>query len=311
MHDAIQRLRTALQHYEPRESRSITEWLLDEVAGITREQRFLHPDIRLSAATRRRLDAIARRLERGIPVQQALGYAPFCGLRIHVTPSTLIPRPETEELVHWMAEELCASTQGAADADGTPCRILDIGTGSGCIAVAVARLIHNPQVVAMDLSTRALAVARRNIASHAPDIVCTLQADALRLVDNAYAEQRFSTLPDAVIHRLSTAPGRFDAIVSNPPYICHSERSAMTPLVLDHEPKMALFVPDNDPLRFYRAIAQYALRDLRPGGRLYFEVNTAYADATAEMLCSMGYIDVEVRHDVTDRPRMVAGSTKN
>lgn len=298
----LQLLRQSLSAYPPGEARALIDLLLAEVAGISREQRFAHPETSLPYPIRRRLVNCARKVAAGHPVQYVLGYARFCGLRFDVTPSTLIPRPETEELVRWIVAD---HSDPVLRPDNRPLRILDIGTGSGCIAISLAQLIHNTQVVAIDLSTKALNIARRNAERIAPDKVCCIKGDALRLVHNNYARQLFSKLPPAVIDKLSTADGRFDIIVSNPPYICQKERAEMENLVLDHEPEMALFVPDDDPLRFYCAIAITALYQLRSGGALYFEINAAYGSEIVNMLQLMGYTAVELRHDGDNRPRMV------
>lgn len=169
--------------------------------------------------------------------------------------------------------------------------IVDVGTGSGCIALTLAADIHNSQVVAVDLSTAALQVAEENAKALGIKNVCFCQADAL------------STGILQVIPELSTV----DILVSNPPYICHRERSEMSVNVLDYEPQMALFVPDEDPLLFYRAIARAGLQMLRPGGWLYFEINEAYGPATCDLLRSLGYQQVELRRDMDGRDRMVRG----
>jgi release factor glutamine methyltransferase len=196
-----------------------------------------------------------------------------------VTSSTLIPRPETLELVEWVA----------TDEQVRPVlRLLDIGTGSGCIAISLASLLPQAMVSAWDISAEALAVARRN-AERNGVAVDFKQVDVLHV----------------------TEAETYDCIVSNPPYICEAEKAEMTDSVLLHEPHTALFVPNTDPLRFYRAIAQLALSNLSPGGTLYFEINRAYGAETCNLLRDSGFCDVELRKDFYGNDRMVkAGMEK-
>lgn len=289
MQNAITKLRQALQRYETREAQSIIDLLLEEVCGITRVFRIMNPQHVLSDEQKNRLDDCAEKLSQGIPVQQVLGYEWFCGQRFKVTPHVLIPRPETAELVQWICEE----NKGPVD-------ILDIGTGTGCIALSLARLINNSQVLAIDLSTEALNVARENSCQQGIDNVYFAQCDILKSVDNSYFETQIN-------HQLTTyQPHSFDIVVSNPPYICQQEAKEMSTLVLEHEPSLALFVPDSDPLLFYRAIAQFSLEHLRVGGKLYFEINAVYGVETCDLLRRMGYQEVTLRQDINGRDRMVS-----
>ena len=218
-------------------------------------------------------------MSQGEPLQYVVGTAPFGNLTFEVTPSTLIPRPETLELVEWVA----------ADEQVRPAlRLLDIGTGSGCIAISLAKLLPQATVSAWDISAEALAVARRN-AERNGVAVDFKQVDVLHV----------------------TEAETYDCIVSNPPYICEAEKAEMTDSVLLHEPHTALFVPNTDPLRFYRAIAQLALSNLSPGGTLYFEINRAYGAETCNLLRDLGFCDVELRKDFYGNDRMVkAGKEK-
>lgn len=326
--------------YDDREIRSITDLLLDEVCGVSRTTRILHPDLALPEVGRARLLQIAAQLSQGIPVQQALGYEWFCDARFKVTPDVLIPRPETAELVHWIASRPPLSPAP---------RILDVGTGSGCIALSLARLIHNSQVLALDLSTAALDVAVHNACQQGVDNVQFAQCDILAIVDNSVESvvfhDLFTTCPQVdnhvcpqglstacphlpagcpqpstgcpqpltegpqpltgCRHTVDIASWQYDIIVSNPPYICQRESAAMSDIVLRHEPGTALFVPDDDPLLFYRAIARYALRHLSVQGELYFEINAAYGAETCQLLHDFGFADVELRQDITGRDRMI------
>ncbi|MBR6077759.1 MAG: peptide chain release factor N(5)-glutamine methyltransferase, partial [Paludibacteraceae bacterium] len=219
---------------------------------------------------------ILERLLSGEPVQYVLGEAEFCGHTFCVTPDVLIPRPETEQLVDW-AKDVAAQYASP--------RILDIGTGSGCIAVSLAAECRGSRVTAWDVSDGALAVARGNALRNAVD-VSFVKCDAL--VRDSYV-------------------GDYDVVVSNPPYIADSERTQMERNVLDYEPHLALFVPDSDVLRFYEAIAEGSLGLLSGGGSLLFEINQAYGQAVVDMLVRKGYRDVELRQDYIGRDRMVRG----
>lgn len=205
-------------------------------------------------------------------MQYVVGTAYFCGHPFHVEPGVLIPRPETEELCQWVI----------ADAtDDVPRTILDIGTGSGCIAITLALSIPQSHVAAWDVSDTALRIARANASALGADVAfehCDI----------------FDPLSSSV-----------NTIVSNPPYICHNERTAMARNVLDYEPEGALFVPDDDPLLFYRAIARYAVETLTTEGRLYFELNPLYADDTVAMLRDFSFSQIEIRPDAFGKQRLL------
>ena len=227
------------------------------------------------------LRSIVERLEQAEPVQYVLGQADFCGRTFIVNPSVLIPRPETEELCQWIISEVRSKRLEVRDYP-----ILDIGTGSGCIAVTLAAELPEAQVTAWDISEAALEVAEEN-AKRTHVHVSFQQVDALNI-------------------SLTTHHSPFTSlIVSNPPYICNKEREAMEANVLQHEPHTALFVPDDDPLLFYRAIAQYGQATLKPGGWLYFEINPLYAADLCEMLAMMSYHDITLRPDAYGKQRMI------
>ena len=222
-----------------------------------------------------KLNAVVDRLVAGEPIQYILGYADFYGMRFAVNPSVLIPRPETAELVDLIV----------SDAGRQPdLSVLDLCTGSGCIAVALARNLPFSRVEAVDISADALSVARTNSAALRA-FVSFLQADVLTMTPPAAPE--------------------FDIIVSNPPYIPESDRADMDRNVLEHEPSIALFVPDADPLRFYDAITRYASQALRPGGYLYFEINPDFSDRIVSNLRAAGYDDVCAVRDIHGRYRFV------
>lgn len=270
--------------YEDGEARAIARILIEELFGLSYTDIVCGATDQLSADDTLRLDTAVRRIEQGEPLQHVLGYADFCGNHFGVNASVLIPRPETEWLVD-EGERLMNSASNAAPS--APKRILDIGTGSGCIAISLKLRLGEAYVEAWDISEEALRTAESNAKALKAE-VAFCKRDALR------AEE-------------SVAP--WNLIVSNPPYICDSERADMDDNVLLHEPHTALFVPDDDPLRFYRAIARYALRSLNNGGSLLFECNTRYAEATGEMMREMGFEDVTVNDDCFGLPRFVKGSS--
>lgn len=270
--------------YEDGEARAIARILIEELFGLSYTDIVCGATDQLSADDTLRLDTAVRRIEQGEPLQHVLGYADFCGNHFGVNASVLIPRPETE----WLVDEGERLINGAYNAaPSAPKRILDIGTGSGCIAISLKLRLGEAYVEAWDISEEALRTAESNAKALKAE-VAFCKRDALR------AEE-------------SVAP--WDLIVSNPPYICDSERADMDDNVLLHEPHTALFVPDDDPLRFYRAIARYALRSLSNGGSLLFECNTRYAEATGKMMREMGFEDVTVNDDCFGLPRFVKGSS--
>lgn len=267
--------------YDDGEARAIARILIEELFGLSYADIVCGATEQLSADDTLRLDTAVRRIEQGEPLQHVLGYADFCGNRFSVNSSVLIPRPETE----WLVDE--GAKLMSTTATSSPKRILDIGTGSGCIAISLKLRLGDAYVEAWDISEEALRTAQDNADALKAEVVFR-KRDALR-ADN------------------TAAP--WDLIVSNPPYICDSERSAMDDNVLLHEPHTALFVPDDDPLRFYRAIARYALLTLNIGGSLLFECNTRYAEATGKMLSDMGFEEVTVSDDCFGLPRFVRGSS--
>ena len=238
-------------------------------------------DTQLSANDQEELKGIADRLLEQEPVQYVLGQTDFCGRIFRVNKHVLIPRPETEELCHWIVSQGDSSLMNATN-------ILDIGTGSGCIAITLAAEMRKAKVTAWDISENALEVAREN-ARRLNVNVTFEQVDVIHIPSNSY--QQTSKV--------------FDVIVSNPPYIINKERSSMEANVLNYEPHTALFVPDDDPLLFYRAIAAYGQNALRQGGWLYFEINPLYAQNMIELLSSMSYHDIETRYDEYGKQRMI------
>lgn len=257
--------------YGAREARSVALLAVTELAGLPLSALLSDPDAPLEIAA---LDDAVEQLAAGRPVQYVLGHTEFCGLDLIVREGVLIPRPETEELV-----------QSVARAHPAARRILDVGTGSGCIALALKGLLPEAEVFAADISEEALAVAAEN--SRRTGLAVTLRrADALTGLAEVF-------------------PERFDIIVSNPPYVPQSDREAMHVNVKEFEPGLALFVPDDDPLRFYRAIARAAREMLAPGGALWFEIYAPAAEAMHTLLEAEGYERTELKKDMYNKPRMV------
>jgi len=273
--------------YDDGEARAIARILIEELFGLSYTDIVCGATEQLSADDTLRLDTAVRRIEQGEPLQHVLGYADFCGNRFCVNDSVLIPRPETEWLVDEGAKLMSDGNTPTDIKKPKSKRILDIGTGSGCIAISLKLRLGDAYVEAWDISEEALRTAQDNADALKAEVVFR-KRDALR-ADN------------------TAAP--WDLIVSNPPYICDSERTAMDDNVLLHEPHTALFVPDDDPLRFYRAIARYALLTLNIGGSLLFECNIRYAEATGKMLSDMGFEEVTVSDDCFNLPRFVRGSS--
>lgn len=264
-----------------REASSIAYLVAETLFGLERKDFLVDPYAQVATDTlqTRRLEEVVKELELGCPVQYALGEGWFYGLRYRLTPSVLIPRPETEELVAWVV----ADYRGMSGL-----RLLDVCTGSGCIAVSLAKSLKDCSVEATDISEEALAVARVNAAMHgvAVDFYCS---DALQ----------------PPLQGDAPSAGLFDAIVSNPPYVPASDRSRMDARVVDYEPAQALFVQDHDPLVFYRSIAANALSRLKRDGLLYFEICEYFPEQTAGLLSEMGYDDVRCREDMNGKPRMI------
>ena len=268
----MQLVAVASELYPEVEARQIAEMILLAKGGISRNDFLIEPNIELEITD---LDAIFAELRAWRPVQYIVGRAEFMDMELAVGEGVLIPRPETEELVEWVARDM---ERGA--------KIIDVCTGSGCIAIALKRLVRDSEVWAMDISSEALAIARKNGAEYAPD-VHFVEGDAL---------SDFSARFQGVA---------FDAIVSTPPYIPSSDRSLMRPNVTAHEPDIALFVEDSDPLVFYRAIARNGHKMLKNDGRLYFEIYESLVEEMEAMLEHEGYVDVVVKEDFRGKPRMI------
>ena len=266
--------------YPKGEIQGFTRLIMEYVCGLQPYQLLLGKGTEISDAEKQRIEEIVCRLQKAEPIQYILGEADFGDLRFAVTPAVLIPRPETAELVERICQDHPANSHPTA-----PLRILDAGTGSGCIAISLAyRLAASASVTALDISPEALAVAQRNAARHQV-LLAWLQADLLQ-------EQ----LPDTAC---------WDLIVSNPPYIAEEERASMERNVTDYEPACALFVPNDDPLLFYRALAHLGRRHLSEQGELYVEINARFGAETVALFEAAGYREVTLLHDLYQKERFI------
>ena len=281
--------------YDAREAQAIVRTVLDVEYGMTLTDIICGKVNELSSDEERNLEEIITRLQNGEPVQYVLGEADFAGRTFHVEPGVLIPRPETAELCQWIEEEV-----SSLDADD-PKQILDICTGSGCIAITLGLTIPNSEVTGWDISEDALRIAQGNVEMLKARNVRIEYQDALMLPKAAEAAEA-AEISEAAESSLSKG---WNIIVSNPPYICEKEKADMEKNVLEHEPSIALFVPDEEPLKFYRAIAEYASSALKTGGALYFEINPIYEKETREMLQDLGFKDIETKEDAYGKKRMM------
>ena len=260
--------------FSRREAEQLMRILLEDLFGIDLKRQLMEPDLRIDEWQYHQLEEAVKRLLSGEPVQYVTGMARFCDLIIKVSPAVLIPRPETEELVLKIGTGLPSEK---------PIRIWDIGTGSGCIAIALAKHFENAEVIAFDISEEALQIAKQNAESNGANV---------------------TFVHDDVLHPTSEFFGQpVDLVVSNPPYVCDSERTTMEANVLDWEPEGALFVPDDDPLLFYRQILRLAKNQLTPNGQVWFEINERKGNEMLRLCREMSYSDAEIILDFVEKPR--------
>lgn len=301
--------------YDAGEAQAIVRTVLDVKYGMTLTDIICGKVNEISADEERKLEEIIIRLQKGEPVQYVLGEADFAGRTFHVEPGVLIPRPETAELCQWIEKDFAGkstvspkdspeesskdSPEVSPQATDDARRILDICTGSGCIAITLGLNIPNSEVTGWDISEDALRIAQGNVEMMKAGNVRIEHQDALALPKAANTTEISDSEPD------SSPSKDWDLIVSNPPYICEKEKADMEKNVLEHEPSLALFVPDEDPLKFYRAIAEYASSTLKSGGALYFEINPIYEKETREMLLKLDFKDIETKEDAFGKKRMM------
>ena len=260
--------------YDARECNSIARYIVEEISGMTYTD-ILVKDTKFSEVEIEKTEEITKRLLNGEPLQYILGYTYFCDLKIRVDNNVLIPRPETEEICRLIIER---------EHNKSP-KILDVCTGSGCIALALKNGIYGASVDGVDISEGALEVAKEN----SKIIDCDVDFYKYDVIENSPKIAK-----------------RYDIIVSNPPYICQFEKEKMSRNVLDNEPHIALFVNDNDPIVFYRKIADLGNSILKSKGKLYFEINPLFVNELEEMLLEKGYKDIEIIKDINERNRFIA-----
>ena len=309
--------------YDAGEAQAIVRTVLDVKYGMTLTDIICGKVNEISADEERKLEEIIIRLQKGEPVQYVLGEADFAGRTFHVEPGVLIPRPETAELCQWIEEDIAGkSTDSPKDsskdspevspqATDDAKQILDICTGSGCIAITLGLNIPNSEVTGWDISEDALRIAQGNVEMMKAGNVRIEHQDALALPKAAETDnEKMKVNADKEVVKpkgeaKTPSTQKWDMIVSNPPYICEKEKADMEKNVLEHEPSIALFVPDENPLKFYRAIAEYASSALKSGGALYFEINPIYEKETREMLLKLDFKDIETKEDAFGKKRMM------
>lgn len=278
MQTTIQKIKEVLSPlYSTGEIKNIVRIIFENIKNYSQVDIIMNQDEILSQFIKDKVDMILKRLVNHEPIQYIFNEAYFQGLTLKVTPDTLIPRPETEELIDIIVKENNQSDL----------HVLDIGTGSGAIAIALAKSLKFPIVDAIDISQKAIDIAQENAKAH---------------------KVKINFIMNDILSAEIPTNSVYDIIVSNPPYITLREKDSMEPNVLDYEPHTALFVPDNDPLMFYRAITHYAIYALNPGGRIYFEINSLYGKETAKLLSDNNFIDVDIIKDMYGLDRFVSAA---
>ena len=279
--------------YDSNEANALIMILLEHYFNIDRVKIAMEPELRLSESELLTLHFAVKELLKNKPIQYIIGETEFCGLRFMVEDGVLIPRPETEEMVKNIAtcwDKACLVPTGCnvktMCTSSLPDSILDIGTGSGCIAISLAKLLKDSTVTAVDVSEKALEIAKKN--AEANDVNVNFIKDDILNPKN-------QELIDS----------QYDIIVSNPPYVCESEKNEMRANVLDYEPSTALFVPDNDPLIFYRKILEFAQKTLKPAGEIWFEINEKFGKEMKNLCFVMGFKNVEILKDFRGKDRIL------
>jgi len=259
--------------------------LVEHYLGLERFVLALRPDLVISKENEQPMFEAMTQLKLNRPIQYIIGKTTFMYLEFYVDENVLIPRPETEELVHWILEDCHAELVEAQQEQVKDLKILDIGTGSGCIAISLAKNLPNAEVSALDVSADALEMAKKNAALN--EVAVTFIHEDI--------------LEDVLLDK------KFDLIVSNPPYVREQEKNEMAKNVLEHEPELALFVPDEDSLRFYKSIIAFTKKNLKANGTLYFEINQYLTEETKQLLEANNFQDIELRKDMFGNDRMLKG----
>jgi len=263
--------------YDPNEIEALTLLVINELTGTSKAKIKAFPEQEVTSIEVEKLNTILKRLQNGEPVQYIFGHTEFYGLPFNVNPSVLIPRPETEELVEWALSSVVNSEWAG--------NILDIGTGSGCIAISLKKNLSNASVSAVDISPDALKTAKQNAGLNNVDVIF-INDDILNI-------------------KSKIENSKFEIIISNPPYVTLHDKTQMHTNVTDFEPHTALFVPENDPLIFYKAITNFAAKNLTSDGLLFFEINESLGNETIELLKDKGFKNIELRKDMSGRNRMI------
>ena len=263
--------------YDAMEIESFFFLILEQFRNLKRIDLALQPDLEFSEAEISQWNLVLEQLKQEIPIQYILGKTHFYGLEFQVNPNVLIPRPETEELVDWIIKT-------NSNGDLSPIKIIDIGTGSGCIAISLAKNLPNASVFALDVSKKAMEMVQINALQNKTKI----------------------TFIEKNILETTNFEQQFDVIVSNPPYVRNLEKAEIKKNVLENEPHLALFVADDDALLFYRKIAQIAMKNLQSGGQLYFEINQYLGKETVDLLADLGFQNIELRQDIYGNDRMIS-----
>ena len=263
------------KNYDSNEANALIMILLEHYFGIDRMKIAMDPELRLSESEMLTLHFAVKELLKNKPIQYVIGETEFCGMRFFVEEGVLIPRPETEEMVRHLAVGHWPLAV----------KILDIGTGSGCIAISLAKLLKDSIVTAVDVSEKALEIAKKNADVN--------NVDVRFILDDILNSQNHELIDN-----------QYDIIVSNPPYVCESEKKEMRANVLDFEPSTALFVSDNDPLIFYRKILEFAQKTLKPDGKVWFEINEKFGKETKDLCLEKGFKNVEIIKDFRDKERI-------
>ena len=262
--------------------------LMSHITGLSTAQLLAEPNLQLTEEQQVWLDDAICRLGNNEPLQHVLGHSTFYGYRFKCDGRALVPRPETEELVDWILHDI-----STLNSQLSTLNILDIGTGTGCIALSLAKELTNSTVTALDISEEALSLAKENAKLLEAENVDFIKGDILNIETQNTETQNIASLQ------------KYEIIVSNPPYVRECEKAKMEANVLDYDPHTALFVTDDDPLIFYRTIGKFALTHLTPNGALYFEINQYLGQETCDLLIGLGYKNVELREDINGNARMI------
>lgn len=275
MQNAIKYIQSQLYGLYPEtEIISFCNIIIKKLTGFSRIEILVNKNTNFSVEQQHEIENIIKKLKKNVPIQYIFGETEFYGLGFNVNESVLIPRPETEELVNWIEKENDTNAN---------VNILDIGTGSGCIAISLKHKFLKAQVDGFDISEMALETAKTNAKRNKVDV----------------------NFMNVDILNVPNFEKKWDIIVSNPPYVTDFEKESMLPNVLKYEPHLALFVPDNDSLFFYRHIARFAQKHLIPNGKLYFEINRDFGNECASLLSEKGFCDIELRKDISGNDRMI------